>query len=214
MRTAFLNKYISRLHILPVDQVTIDNHEDSIGIEDVRNLLRTLFLAPQRSPYTLGIIRNAQQLTTAAQHALLKTLEEPPRDARIILELPTHEALMPTIVSRCTCIAMKKDTQIPQEKSQKIVQEILTLMRETPGKQLTYIDTFASSKEIAIEWTLSALVALEHLLKDTLHTKNVSKTTILVSYSHLLLSSLGKLTVNVTPKLVIDTIFLPDIEAL
>jgi DNA polymerase III delta prime subunit len=58
----------------------------TIGISDIRPWQKELFLTPLSSPLTIGIIPNAELLTTEAQNALLKTLEEPPAHTRIYIE--------------------------------------------------------------------------------------------------------------------------------
>jgi DNA polymerase III subunit delta' len=73
----------------------------SISIEQVRTLTATLSL----SPYVAGgrravIIDDAHLLTTEAQNALLKVIEEPPPRTHIILVAEQLEALLPTVRSR------------------------------------------------------------------------------------------------------------------
>ncbi len=208
-RSKTLSDYVSDWHVDFSDQIIIDNGQESIGIEDIRNFWRSLNFYPRQSPYTVGIIRNAHYLTIQAQHALLKTLEEPPSHARIILELAINDVLLPTILSRCVIISLQNTNHMLSEGYQDIDQEILTLITNTPGKQLASIDTIALSKEMAIDWVQSALISCRKRMRDDLLVQNASRIETLVSYCHRLLSSLGKLHVNVSPKLVLDTTFLP-----
>lgn len=75
--------------------------ERAIAVEDVRDVLRELALLPYGGHRRVLIVRDAHRLTEESQNALLKTLEEPPAYACIVLV--THEAgrLLPTIRSRC-----------------------------------------------------------------------------------------------------------------
>lgn len=92
-------------------QMTIASDEGkAIGIEAVRELEHFLSLkVPGRAAYDRAvIIDNAQLLTTEAQNALLKTLEEPPRGTLIVLTANTGQALLPTIRSRAQSISVKR----------------------------------------------------------------------------------------------------------
>jgi replication-associated recombination protein RarA len=78
----------------------------SIGIEAVRELEQFLSLKVpgQRAINRIIIIEDAHQLTTEAQNALLKTLEEPPKGSLLLLTASHEQALLPTIRSRVSAI--------------------------------------------------------------------------------------------------------------
>jgi len=72
----------------------------SIGIDQVRELVRSLYYAPDAAMRKVCLIPHAETLTGPAANALLKAIEEPPRDALFVL-LARHAAgVLPTIVSR------------------------------------------------------------------------------------------------------------------
>lgn len=56
--------------------------------------------------YRVGIIDGASSLTEGAANAFLKTLEEPPSWAVIVLIAAGQDALLPTVASRCTTIRL------------------------------------------------------------------------------------------------------------
>jgi DNA polymerase-3 subunit delta' len=72
-----------------------------IRLGQVQALASELALLPLEGRFRLAVIEQAQRLNLDAQHALLKTLEEPP--ARVVLVLAADEpaGLLPTVVSRC-----------------------------------------------------------------------------------------------------------------
>lgn len=72
-----------------------------LGIDDVRIISQELSKKPFQYPYSITIIDNAQDLTTEAQNALLKILEEPPKSAVIILVAEHSDTLLLTVISRC-----------------------------------------------------------------------------------------------------------------
>lgn len=80
----------------------------SIGVDDIRvQLNNDIGVKPYSSNHKIYIIDEADKLTIQAQNALLKTLEEPPVYAVIILLTTNHEALLPTILSRCVTLTLK-----------------------------------------------------------------------------------------------------------
>lgn len=86
------------------------SHEkpNTIGVEDIRAQINgDIVIKPYSSPRKIYIMNEGEKMTVQAQNALLKTLEEPPEYA-VILILTTHvEALLPTILSRGVVLNMK-----------------------------------------------------------------------------------------------------------
>jgi len=71
------------------------------GIDEIRNLKESIRVSPSVGKYKIYIIDEAHMLTGAAFNALLKTLEEPPAHAIIILATTEYEKIPSTISSRC-----------------------------------------------------------------------------------------------------------------
>ncbi|PJF46530.1 MAG: AAA family ATPase [Chloroflexi bacterium] len=74
---------------------------EAIKVEQIRELLHALTLAPVESRYRIAIINDAHRSTESSQNAILKTLEEPNPSVVIVLTAPNTDTLLPTIVSRC-----------------------------------------------------------------------------------------------------------------
>jgi hypothetical protein len=72
----------------------------SIGIDVVRDGRRFLFLGRGRGKKKLLVVFEAERMTAAAQNAILKILEEPPRDGMIVLVTAEPRRLLPPILSR------------------------------------------------------------------------------------------------------------------
>lgn len=87
--------------------------EDSIKIEQIRQLQKELALKPISLPLKVALIHAAEKLTLPAQNALLKTLEEPPLKTILILTAPHPELLLPTIVSRCQIVKLTPSPSVP-----------------------------------------------------------------------------------------------------
>lgn len=99
----------------------------SIGVEEIRTQLNgDIMIRPYSSPYKIYIIDEAEKMTVQAQNALLKTIEEPPVYAVILLLTANAGMLLPTIRSRCVLLELKpvpsdlvknylmQDLQIPE----------------------------------------------------------------------------------------------------
>ena len=80
----------------------------SIGVDDIREQINdTIMIRPYSSYYKIYIVDEAEKMTVQAQNALLKTIEEPPSYAVIILITTNQEAFLPTILSRCVQLKLK-----------------------------------------------------------------------------------------------------------
>ncbi len=99
-------------------QVLSGNHPDliyvthekpgSIGVDDIREQINdTIMVRPYSSYYKIYIVDEAEKMTQQAQNALLKTIEEPPSYAIIILLTTNQDAFLPTILSRCVQLKLK-----------------------------------------------------------------------------------------------------------
>lgn len=71
------------------------------GVDSIRELQEVVSYAPVRDRYKILIIDEAHMLSKAAFNALLKTLEEPPRQVVFVLATTEIQKLLPTILSRC-----------------------------------------------------------------------------------------------------------------
>ena len=72
-----------------------------ITIDQMRELMQTIFLKPTEAQYKVAIIVAADRLNPAAANAFLKTLEEPPSRSVLILLSTAPGRILETILSRC-----------------------------------------------------------------------------------------------------------------
>lgn len=71
------------------------------SVDDIRNLIDQVRVAPQLGTHKVYIIDEVHMLSAAAFNAFLKTLEEPPKHAIFILATTEKHKIIPTILSRC-----------------------------------------------------------------------------------------------------------------
>lgn len=81
--------------------------DKDIKVKALRELQRSLSLAPYDAKYRVAMILNFQDASISASNALLKTLEEPPAKVILLLTAEIPESLLPTILSRCELIRLR-----------------------------------------------------------------------------------------------------------
>lgn len=80
---------------------------EAIKVDQIRELLHALTLAPVESRHRVAVVNDAHLITDSGQNAILKTLEEPNPSVVIILIAPNTDTLLPTIVSRCQLLNLR-----------------------------------------------------------------------------------------------------------
>lgn len=87
---------------------------NTISVDDIRSQINNdIGVKPYSSPYKVYIVDEAEKMNIQAQNALLKTIEEPPAYAVIMLLTTNAETFLPTILSRCVRLNLKV---VPDEK--------------------------------------------------------------------------------------------------
>ena len=103
-----------------------------IAIEQVREIHQFLNLSPAYGGYRLVIVDSLDNLNLNGANAMLKLLEEPPKNALIILINHQTRPILPTIRSRCQVVKLKP---LAIEETQKIIQRMF------PDADQTWIET-------------------------------------------------------------------------
>ena len=88
------------------DVTVVRTEKLSIGVDEVRDLVRRSALAPVGRRWQVMIVEDADRLTEQACNALLKAIEEPTERTVWMLCAPTVEDLLPTIRSRCRLVTL------------------------------------------------------------------------------------------------------------
>ena len=155
-----------------IDKIDIDNinFEKSVGIEDVRIIQKKIYLKPIKSE-TKAIILNAYNgLTIEAQNALLKILEEPPNNTIIILMVPSLEQILPTILSRCKVIVIKKDQEdLTKKELDEIIEILFSLKSFRAGEKLKLAQDFGKTREETIAWLEKIIIGMRKILLNKIN---------------------------------------------
>lgn len=134
---------------------------NTISVEDIRTQLNgDIQIKPYSSRYKIYIVADADLMTVQAQNALLKTIEEPPAYAVILLLANNADRLLPTILSRCVRLNLKavRDQDIREYLMDKMkipdyqADVSLKFAQGNVGKavQLASSETFAAMKDEAL----------------------------------------------------------------
>ena len=133
----------------------------TISIAQIRELRATLTRKPYAAKVKIAVIKDADQMTIQAQHAILKTLEEPSPDTYLFLELLNPYKLIDTIRSRCQLIRIPSShSQADNNASQ--TEKLLHVLRGKPlGESLRFFSSFRKRGE-----ALQILEVLLHRLRE------------------------------------------------
>lgn len=100
-------RQIEALHHADLTVIQADAEGGTLKVDQIREARRTLTLKPYQSKYRVSIFLRFQEANENAANALLKTLEEAPSYAVLILTADNPEQLLPTIVSRCEVLRLR-----------------------------------------------------------------------------------------------------------
>lgn len=175
----------------------------SIGVSDIRRFTASLSLSPRRSVGQAGIIANGELLTTEAQQAMLKTLEEPPPGTLLYIGISNAPLLLETIVSRCTIVSVSSHQDIAPDDT--VAAEVHQLITGNPGSILHTVSTIGKTRTDLITWIDTAIQSLRIVLISEAKSSNrsplfIRKTNVL----RRLLESKQHLKNNVSPYLLVD----------
>ena len=90
------------------DIITVDDPDHkAMTVDPIRAARSDMFIRPNEGKRKIYIIPRGQDMNESAQNALLKTIEEPPAYAVVMLLADNPDALLPTISSRCVQLNLK-----------------------------------------------------------------------------------------------------------
>ncbi len=119
--------------------------DSKLGIEQARIIKQHFSLKPYSAKGRAVILEDASSLTTEAQNALLKILEELPKEAIFILGASSDAHFLPTIISRCQVIRIKNQELRIQNENYK--EDIERLLESGIEEKFEYIEKLKEKKE-------------------------------------------------------------------
>ena len=142
----------------------------SIKIEQIRNLQAKIVEKPISSSKKVYIIDDADTMTEESQNCLLKTLEEPPEYAMIILIASNENRMLQTIKSRCVIIRFEDLTN--EEISQILHTNDQDIIRLCEGS-VAKADTISEKKEMFAQLKIIADYLSKNSLIDVLNNSDL-----------------------------------------
>ena len=159
-----INEQIKQKSNNPYYQIKINN-ANNIKINSIREINKFLALNYNEINYRGIILIDAHKMSTEAQNAFLKNLEEPPENAIFLLLSDQPELLLSTIKSRCWTVnfAPLSNFELKQilltkfnysEETEDAIEEILPWPNGSATKAVTYLET---NFEKIVQKTISVL---------------------------------------------------------
>lgn len=113
-------------------------------VEQVRDLIEDLQMAPVRAEHKVYILDEADALGRSGSNALLKSLEEPPHNTTLILLAGSRESVLPTVLSRCQVVPFR---QVPPRLGQEVLSRELTVPPAMVRRALGCCPSISSARE-------------------------------------------------------------------
>lgn len=203
-RREYIANFCQEQGIGKFDQNTSEPLENSFGIEQVRNMQKVAYRKPMQGKSKALILEDAEKLTTEAQNALLKLLEEPPQHTFVFLSCTTDANFLPTILSRCKKIVLEEVKEAMSENAIFQYTSILeSLMSSSISQKLALAEKIAGDKDTLSNTVRGFILFLrEKMLEETDNT----------SFPRLL-NALQKAfqqiqSTNVSPRMILEHYFL------
>ena len=155
----------------------IEKNKSTIGVSSIRTLIEEINKKPYEGDKKVIIIYEADKMTAQAQNALLKTIEEPPKNVTMLLLCENLEVILDTVKSRCQIHKLKSLTVDEIKEFLKInypdlsleeIRVIVAFSDGIPGKAEKFIedDSFKNIRNITLEILLVLnKVGTEELIK-------------------------------------------------
>lgn len=205
---AFVKRHLEDLHIIPQDILTIALEEKaaSIGIAQIKDVQKKVYYKPSAGERKAIVIQNAETLSEEAQNALLKVLEEPPKDTLFYVISTSREAVLPTIQSRCQIIELPPENPVITPEDKEALDEQLTAITKNPIPEgLLLAESLSRNKKDALIWLRRAIIIFRGKILADLDAQNIAADTSLLKAMQETLTLLEQ--TNVTPRLALENLF-------
>ncbi len=149
--------------------VQAETEGGTLKVDQVRAVQHSLALKPYQSKYRVALFLRFQEANDNAANALLKTLEEAPAHAILLLTADTPEALLPTIISRCEILRLRPLKIAEVESmllSRGVEAERARLLAHISGGRPGYANRLTEDASL-LETRAERIADLQALLKST-----------------------------------------------
>ncbi len=180
--------------------------EKTVGIGEIRNLQKKIFLKPIASEKKAVILQAFYGMTIDSQNAFLKVLEEPPANTIIIILASSLDFVLPTVLSRCSLINLEKMPQATKNQIEEGLKILSIFKKQDIGTALVISQNNSKDRETALIFLHSLIINTHELLEDSNKEftaselkrilKNLQKTYTIIKNT------------NISPRLALEKLFL------
>lgn len=139
-----------RCHEADLEEV---NASSARGIDEVREIVRRVGMSPMMGPCRIWIIDECHMMTTEAQNAILKVLEDTPKHVYFMLCTTNPTKLLKTVQNRCTQVKISKLTPEDVRKTINMVADLagLNVSKDVADKIVAVADGSARRAVVALD---------------------------------------------------------------
>ena len=155
------------------DVITIERQTDDKGkpkreiyVDQIRAVVADAVVLPNEAERKVYIIRDADTMNTAAQNALLKALEEPPRFVSFILLAASPAPLLETVRSRCQTLHVSGEDALPSPEARERAERFLTYA--ATGAKISLLSFANENADLSTAEMTEFVTAAQLLLTDML----------------------------------------------
>lgn len=180
--------------------------EKTVGIGDIRNLQKKIFLKPLESETKAVILEAFFGMTIDSQNAFLKVLEEPPANTIIIILVSSLDFVLPTILSRCNLINLQKNKQLLSEETEDNLKILFDLKNGGIPQTLLIAQNNSKDRKAALQFLENLIISAHNILENKnseLSTKDLRKILRSLQKTYTIIK-----TTNVTPRFALENLFL------
>jgi DNA polymerase III delta prime subunit len=124
---------------------------NTIKIEQIRRIIEENQKASFEDGPGIFIITHMHRATTAAQNALLKTIEESGQNKVFVALAPSRSSVLPTISSRLSHVSIKPTPLNDLILEQSIIDQIMTISLTQQKNRLDLCSHFSADRELLLE---------------------------------------------------------------
>ncbi|MBP5204671.1 hypothetical protein J6Z48_03480 [bacterium] len=195
---------IEELNNNPDIHVLNPEDKNSIGIEETKDLQNQMIFKPFQEEIQLGIILDAEKLTTEAQNSLLKSLEDSSKYSVYILHVNNEKNLLPTVRSRAKIIyAEKKAIDITDGNT--IDRDILN---KNILEKFQIAESYAETKQTSQELLNGIEEILRYSLEIEIKNGNIDSSNKVLEYLQIIDDARKKISANCNRKLTLESMFI------
>lgn len=180
--------------------VEIITTEKAVGIGDIRNLQKNLFLKPIEGDKKEIILEAFFGMTIESQNAFLKVLEEPPLSTIIIILSTSLDFFLPTVLSRCQVINLEKTKKLTKEEISKNLEILNSLKKNHISNALVIAQNYSKDRETALQFLESLIISVHQNLEND---KKLGRVLKKLQKTHTIIK-----TTNVNVRFALENLFL------